>query len=208
MASKSFTPDELKEMYFNWLYTLSGLGINDVIKDYSKEEFGRLLHDIEFKKFDEHDDSRADDGMGYRYLFATTMRDAYFSQLDYEEFMANLQEALKGKNCSMLEMMVSLADKMENIMSDPKYPNRRYQWVNKMVVSMGLQGYTAKAIKENPNWKKEVKDACERVCTRTYEPSGKGGLFYVVSVVPDDVPDMRTISLYQQMLVYANKVTE
>ena len=117
MAAKSFTPDELEEMYFNYLYTLSGLGINDLIKDYSKEDFGRLLHEIEFKKFDEHDDSRADDGMGYRYLFATTMRDAYFSQLDYEEFMDNLQEALKGKNCSMLEMMVSLADKMENIMS-------------------------------------------------------------------------------------------
>lgn len=208
MSVKSFDSEEIIELYFNYLYALSGLDIYDKDNEISKRSFAKKLFEVPFVKHDQGDDSCSANGMGLRYTFMLSFRDAYFSELDFEEFKGECEKAFKPKNCCMLEVMVSLADKMENIMADPNYPDRTYQWFNKMIVSLGLSGYTEKYIREHKDWETVIESACSRVCNREYEPNGKGGLFYIASPIPEDVPDMRNMGLWEQAMVYLNKVTD
>lgn len=208
MSIKSFDADEIQNLYFEYLYCLCGLDIYDKDYELSKRKFAKKLYDVEFVQHEDSDENYSVNGMALRYTFMMSFRDAYFSELDFEEFKGECEKAFKNKNCSMLEVMVSLADKMEDIMSDPVYPDRKYQWFNKMIVSLGLSGYTEKYLKDHPDWEKTVEDACKRLFERKYESNGKGGLFYIISPDPADVPDMRTMTLWQQACAYLNKVTD
>lgn len=205
---KSFDSEELIEGYFDYLYTRSGLDINDECKELSKRRFARKLFDTPFENYNKDmDESRSVDGMGLRYVFECSMRDGYFSELDFDEFKQNLEAAFKDKGCSIFELMLGVAERMENIMSDPAYPDRTYQWINKMIVSLGLGGIDERYIKANPDWEKKVEEACKNFCERKYDANGKGGLFFIASPKPEEIPDMRTLPIWKQMMVYCNKIT-
>lgn len=206
MSTVSFTSDELREMYFDYIYTLSGLNRQDAKPNLSKRKFAEKLHSIPFKKYDAGDDSRAADGSALRYQFSMTMRDAYFSELDFEEFKAAMCDACDFP-CSTFEMMVGLADKMENIMADPDYPDRHVQWVSKMLTSLGLTGYRQEVIDATPDWEKTVEDVIEKAYNREYKPDGDGGFFHIVGLTQEEVPDMRELPLWEQAMAYLNKLT-
>lgn len=202
---KSFEVEEIEENYFDYIYELSGMGVNDKKEDLSKREFGRYLYELPFTFVNAKDDSRAADGTALRYSFAMTFRDAYFSEIDFDEFKATVKEALGGP-CSILEMMVALACKLEGITADPDYPDRTCMWFNKMICSLGLTGYQHKYIVEHPEWKETVKNIIEKANKNEYEPSGKGGYFHIVSDGTFEVEDMRTISIWDQAMKYLNTV--
>lgn len=206
MAVRSFDADDLREMYFDYIYSLSGLDKHDNNPKLSKRAFAKKLHQIPFKKYDEGDDSRAADGTGLRYQFAMSMRDAYFSELDYDEFKTNFSEACDFP-CTTLEMMVGLSDKMEAIMADPDYPDRHVQWISKMISSLGITGYRQEIIDVTPDWEKNIEEAIDRLYKRTYEANGDGGLFYIIGISGEDIPDMRQLSIWDQAMAYLNKLT-
>lgn len=207
MSVKSFTEEELKDAYFGYLYALSGLDNQDKKPQLSKETFCRKLHSIPFRRRPNNsdDDSRAADGTCLRYQFAMTMRDAYFSELDFEEFQATLNDALDFP-CTTFEMMVGLADKIENIMSDPDYPDRHVQWMSKMISSLGITGYRQEIIDKTPDWEKNIETAIDKAYNNEYSPNGDGGFFYIVGV-GESVPDMRELSLWEQAMAYLNMLT-
>jgi hypothetical protein len=101
--------------------------------------------------------------------------------------------------CSILEMMVALANRCEEtIMDDPDIGNRRDQWFWGMIKSLGLGDMYDTRYDEY-----YVEDVVVRFLDRDYEPDGHGGLF----TVKNAYRDMRDIEIWNQMHDYINTIT-
>lgn len=201
-----YEEDNIKEAYFDYIYTISGLGVNDKNESLSKREFGNLLNEIQFTFVNPKDDSRAADGTALRYSFAMTMRDAYFSEIDFDEYKECVKKALNGP-CSVLEMMVALAQKIENIAADPDYPDRTSMWINKMICSLGITGYQHSYIQKHPEWKETVRGVVEKANNREYEPNGKGGYFHIIPNTEEEKNvDVRELTIWNQAMMYLNTI--
>lgn len=155
------TRTEIEIEYFDWMYKMVCDG------RYSKENsFKKLLehlHEIEFRYVIPKDSNRAEDGMDLRYRFA------------YEEYSHDSRDYIVdclARPCSVLEMMIALAIRCEDIMDDPSIGNRTGQWFWKMIVNLGLGGmYDRRFDREY------VDKTIDNFLNRKYEPDGKGGLF-------------------------------
>lgn len=171
--------DVVKNEYFDWLYNY--VCKNRVHEKISYRKLLILLHSTEFI-FTIYDDiNRAEDGVGLRYRYAMEIGDT------------SVLEILNGP-CSVLEMMVALAIKCEeSIMDDPLYGNRTQQWFWGMISNIGLKFMTDDVYDKNI--------ASEKIFTllsRTYEPDGRGGLFYIRNC-PDD---LRDVDIWSQLCWY------
>lgn len=167
--------------YFNWLCDL-------VYDRNSKTSYNKLLkclHDKEFTWTMVMDENRALDGIELRDRFV----DLYpYAEIDFD------------KPCSMLEMMVALAERCEDhIMSNDRYGNRTGEWFWNMILSLGL----TKMFDENFD-RGYVDEVLFIFDTRQYAKDGKGSLFAIDS---DDV-DMRNIEIWYQMNRYLEEVPE
>ena len=155
--------DELNNKYFNWLYSLVH-GDNR----YSRLSYRKLLLHIYYTEFVyilELDENRAIDGMDFRYRFG--YENGYHRSL--------ISEHLDIRPCSMLEMMVALAFKAEEmIMDDNTYGNRTGQWFWNMIVTLGLGSMCDSNFDEG-----YVNYVLDIFINRDYEPNGKGGLFAI-----------------------------
>ena len=202
------TSEEIYEAYFSYIYEcISGLNVNDKDPLLSKRSFAKKLFELDYKPA-ECDESRSVDGCGLRYMFEMSMRDSYYSEKDFDDFKDRVVNVFKDKPCSMLEMMVALSDKMEDIMSDDAYPDRHYMWINKMIVSLGIGGYSQRYINEHPEWEKEIETAINTFNKREYSDNGKGGLFFISPPKPETVPKMNELPLWDQALIYMNKISD
>jgi len=132
------------------------------------------------------DENRAKDGNDLRYRYM------------YEHGIANLSPAFFMQPCSVLEMMVALAIRMEEqIMSDSEYGDRTGEWFWNMLVSLGLDEMN------NKNFDEEYTSHCvQRLLGREYEPDGHGGLF----IVEDCAYDLREVEIWYQMAWYLDKM--
>ena len=119
--------DELSNRYLDWIYSII-CGENDY-NHLSYRKLIAFLNDIEFTYILEMDENRAQDGIDFRYRFGYTKgysRDVIARYLD-------------NRPCSVLEMMVALAFRVEEqIMDDYEYGDRTGQWFWNMIVSLGL----------------------------------------------------------------------
>lgn len=173
---------EIQSRYFNWMCDLV------CGKRYSKElSFYSLLehlHNAEFIFSVPKDENRAEDGIDLRYRFTSDIRkDEYLDYLDGP--------------CSVLEMMVALAIRMEeNVMDDPEYGDRTGQWFWGMVVNLGLGSMTDSRYDE-----RYVDAILDRFLYRDYEPDGRGGLFTVRCT--DE--DLRSVEIWYQMCWYVDE---
>ena len=147
----------------------------------------RLLHETEFIYILEMDANRADDGCDLRYRFA------YETHCDAQD----VEQALDHWPCSVLEMMVALAQRCEEtITDDPESGNRTGKWFFEMIESLGLLDM------DDEHFDKVVcADILDRFMRREYLPDGRGGLF----VVDDGVHDMRDTEIWYQMMWYLNE---
>lgn len=131
------------------------------------------------------DENRALDGIA--------LRDDFIDIYPYAE---NLDD----KPCSMLEMMVALANRCEtNIMADDSYGDRTGEWFWNMILSLGLTGM---------NDSRFNKTIVEKIIfcfeTRQYDYNGSGGLF----TVTNPFRDMRDVEIWYQMSMYLGEVLE
>ena len=173
----------LKEEYFEWLLGIVCRG--RFRKNISYRKLLSYLHSIEYRWSLPDDVNRAEDGEeGMRWSFI------------YENHITTGYEL--NDPCSVLEMVMGLAYRCEDIMDDAAKGNRTVQWFWQMINNLGLGGMTDDRFDE-----KEVSFIIERFLNREYEPDGTGGLF----VSPGIHTDLRDVDTWTQMLWYLDRIT-
>lgn len=175
--------DKVKSDYFEWMYDLMCEG--RFAKTITYRQLFEFLHEVEFVYFIPHDENRAEDGISLRYRYCLLN--------DCEE----LEHYLDGP-CSVLEMMVALAIRIEErIMSDPDKGDRTAQWFWRMMTSLGLSSMTDYNFNE---WL--VNDVITRFLNREYDPDGKGSLF----TIKGWKRDARDAEIWHQLMAYLNTI--
>lgn len=181
---------EVKDCYFEWMCDL--VCGNRYAKENSYRNLLRHLHDTEFTYIIRKDGNRAEDGVDLRYRFIRTIERLYYGATDDD-----LLDCLEGP-CSILEMMVALAIRIEqSIMDDPDLGDRTGQWFWDMIVSLGLGSVT-----DNEYDEEYVNAVLDRFLDRDYESNGKGGLF----TVRHANSDLRDVEIWYQANWYLDEV--
>lgn len=175
--------NSIEKKYFEWMYKQVCSEYN-LTGPHSFRKLITFLHSVEFVITNRKDINRATDGEKLRYTFA------------YDTGCACADSYLDGP-CSVLEMMIVLANRCEALMDNPKYGDRTKQWFWRMVASLGLNGMTDSQFDEE-----QAKDIIERFLCHEYEPDGRGGLFTVKRF--DD--DIRKLEIWDQMCAYLNSI--
>lgn len=175
----------LHKEYFEWLYCLV-----------CDNRYGRLsyknlllcLNNIEFYPVIDLDENRLQDGIDFRYRFGY---ENGYPRHDIERY-------LDDRPCSVLEMMVALAFRVEEqIMDDSDYGNRTGQWFWNMIVSLGLGSMNDSRFDE-----RFVQQTISRFLDRKYSPNGKGGLFTI-----ENCPyDLRDMEIWNQFMWYLDSI--
>lgn len=180
---------ELKELYFQWLYGKVFSWDKDFDERFTFTKLLRYLHSVTFYSSFEMDENRAVDGMDLRYEFGY---EKGYSDQDITIY-------LDDTPCSVLEMMVALAIRCErNFMLDNEYGDRTGQWFRKMLSSLGFSGMY------NANFDQDkAEEIIERFLNHEYEANGKGGLF----AIKHPTRDMRTQEIWGQLSSYINTIT-
>lgn len=171
----------LEAGYFDWLY---GSMCDDILaKDISYLKLFSKMNSIEFIAKHPRDDNRIEDGLDLRYR--------YYSMMD-EPTRYEINEP-----CSVLEVIVALAIKCEeHITDDPYIGDRTGQWFWKMISNLGLNG-----MYDDVYDGEYVEKCIYRFIDREYEPNGRGGLFYIEGIEED----LRDVEIWVQLLWYLNK---
>lgn len=159
--------------YFEWLCDIVCGDLYS--KRVSFRELLRYLFDTDFVYSIQRDKNRAEDGLSLRDKFGA----------DYEG------------PCNILEMMVALSIKCENIMDDPQIGNRTGQWFWGMIVNLGL----GSMIDERFDYE-FVNDTITRFLDREYAPNGRGGLF----TIEDCEDDLRDVEIWIQLCWYLDSI--
>lgn len=177
------TKRELNEEYFNWMYQL--VFANEKRRSYRK--LLKYLNSVEFTYILDFDSNRAEDGMDLRYRFGY--------EHDYNGPM--IAAYLDDRPCSVLEMMVALANRCEEqIMDDPHAGCRRGQWFFSMLASLGLSG-----MNDENFVRSDAEKIISRFLSRQYARNGEGGLFTVNSR-----HDMRSVEIWYQLNWYLDSI--
>lgn len=165
----------MRDEYFEWMYKK----VCD--NRYEKVSFRKLLeylYDTEFIYFISNDENRAMDGIDLRRRF-----DAH----------------IYGP-CNVLEMMLALAIRIEETITDnTAMGDRTSQWFWGMVSSLGLCSMTDEVFD-----KEYVSDVIDRFLHREYEPNGKGGLF----TIRNCEYDLRDVEIWYQLCWYLDSIYE
>ena len=176
---------DMTSQYFDWLY-------ERVCGKWEPRSlsFHRLLPFLFNEPFCppcEMDACRAEDGLNLRFRFAQE------SNIPYPKMLRNFG----GAGCSILEMMVALAIRIEeHIMEDASAGNRVGQWFWNMVVSLGMAAMDDARFDE-----RRASFIIERFNHRDYQPNGAGGLF----TLSHPTEDMRTLDIWYQLMGYLNE---
>lgn len=175
---------DLKERYFRWLAAAVS---NDEHPAGNYTKLLRYLYSRSFYYVIPMDGNRSEDGIDLRYRGF-----AYQCGIDYREIAC----VLDIQDCSVLEMMVSLATRMEDIAGDYDYGDRTSIWFWKMVESIGLLGMTDAYIELDPiKAQAAIEVIVDIFLKREYYPNGQGGLF----TLPDSDCDLRQMEIWNQM---------
>jgi len=176
--------ERVNDSYFEWLYSQiekrDSSGLEDFIFD---------LHSYPFICRVANDDNRVEEGVGLRYKFA-------------DEKKVHLSDEISSETCTLLEMLVALADRMDYILFDPSKGYRRWLWFWLFIDNLRLQKYTNDDEKGVISRRKKFnRIVINKFLRREYLANGKGGLF------PLDNPtsDQRTVEIWYQMSEYINE---
>lgn len=175
----------MREDYFKWICDLVSVRFRNGGASYKK--LLRYLFDVEFVAMIGRDENRAVDGKDLKYRYA------YDKGLTYE----TVDQYIYDERCSMLEMLVALANRIEEqIMCDPDIGNRTGKWFWDMVENIGLADMTdSKFDMQN------VSMIIYRFIHREYEPNGRGG----VVCIPGCEHDLREVEIWCQVMWYLTK---
>lgn len=166
--------------YYDWLLTKAN------VRSHIKNGYSKLLSilfEVAFTPSKEFDCKRLDDGLDLRMTF------------DKETSFTNVSTMLEQKPCSMLEMMVGLAYRIEHDIMYDGGEDKTYIWFEKMISSLGLLDQTDDNFSEDyVHGVLDVFNMCR------YRPDGLGGLVYI----PNYEGDMRALDIWSQMNIFVN----
>lgn len=166
--------------YRSWL--LDRISVRDVDIDRKYLKLIDYLLGREFEWFVDYDENRAADGLELRDEFECE------TGIAVEE----LDDILPSP-CSVLEMMVSLAERIDSEVYDPEKGRRTGLWFWEMIDNLGLDGMNYIMFD-----RKECRKIVDSLLNRTYERDGTGGLF----PCSDPDIDMRKAEIWYQMNVW------
>lgn len=172
----------IREEYFEWIYQrIDGKGYRSLLE---------TLYNTEFVYSMTMDENRLKDGIDLRCEFA---RECRIPQIAIKLKMDNT-------SCSVLEVMVALAIRMETtIFDDPDKGDRTYVWFWDMVKALGLYHM------DDDNFDyDETEEIIERFLKRQYDYDGRGSLFYI----PEAESDMRDLEIWYQMCMYSDMILD
>lgn len=178
---------KIQNEYFEWMLDLvSG-------NQKTRYRYLKLLnflngYDCDIDNRFELDQNRINDGLYFRYHFGEECGYSY----------ETIDEVFQNIPCSMLEMMVALAVRIEDsIMSDPNYGNRTSVWFWGMMASLGLGS------QDNASFDVRTCDTIlQNFFNHNYSQNGNGSLF---TTERKDI-DMRNLEIWQQAAVYLNEL--
>lgn len=179
--------NRINDDYFEWLFDL--VCENRYSAKISYRKLLTRLHETEFVYHIPRDGNRAEDGIDLRWRFAlhiTPIGDAF-----------DIVDELPGP-CSVLEMLIGLAVRCEDIMDDPYVGNRTSQWFWDMITNLGLGG-----MRDDRYNQRLVDDIIQRFLDREYEANGVGGLF----TIRDCDTDLRDVEIWYQLCWYLDSIT-
>lgn len=167
----------LDEQYFQWLYRqVADPEIDDPSLSYWK--LLKILYTTRFEWSIPHDENRADDGKALRYEFKD------------EERPDITDEAWLGIDCSMLELMVGLARRLESMTGN----GETHYWFWQMAENIEIGQYSD----DRRLQKTRIANILERVVGRTYSSRGDGGFFPLQHANRDQ----RNVELWYQLNAY------
>jgi len=158
------TKAEFDHLYFEWMYRLV---CDPRYADIERSSYRKLFTKLYRTAYDyilPMDANQLSAGLDLRYRFA------YEAGHPYEM----VQDLLNDVPCSMLEMIIALGFGCESIMSNAKEGNRLGQWIWIMLSNLGLAGMNDERYNEQT-----VDAVLHRLIHNTYEPDGRGGLFWI-----------------------------
>lgn len=163
----------IEEEYLEYLKNLVHADDNGEYYNYSN--LIDRLWKTEYSPFMADDSNRRSDGISYRFTFA------YNCGHSYDDIYNSV---LNDKECSILEMMIALAARMEDQYLSNWIEDRTYIWFWRMIDSLGLKEYDDWSW--NPyDYNSDVDDVLERFMSGRYNPNGKGGLFTIWDITYD-----------------------
>lgn len=172
------------EGYRNWLYGQ----ISEGQPEYSNYKYMLdILENTEFKVYILMDENRVGDGVSLYNNF-------YHGQKDFSLF--NREE------CSVLEMLVGLAYRCDDVMSDQTKGCRVIDWFWRFVHNLGLDTFTDDLVSSNPElYLQEMHQIVNRFVERGYDYNGKGGIFPLKNPPSDE----RKVEIWYQMMAWLNE---
>lgn len=165
--------EPLDEQYFKWLYGQ----VDTSSEGYSWWDITRILYKKEFAWFVPNDDNRAEDGRELRREFMAVTR------------ARRVTENWLTLGCSMLELLIALARRLE---FETDISSKTWFWA--LMENAGLRNYhDGRNVPFNT-----VDEILDRIIWRTYQPSGRGGLFPLRK--PSD--NQQRVEIWYQMSAY------
>ena len=164
----------------DYLYWLVGLVEQGAPSRRKYRKLSYILFDKEFTWTVPNDGNRIGDGKA--------LREVYSREFECEE--------LEDFPCSVLEVLVSIAYRMEDMLYNPEKGNRTLKWLWTLIKNLGLEYFTDDAYLANPDsFGEAIDEILETLIDRTYDRKGNGGLF------PLRKPrtDQRKVEIWYQM---------
>lgn len=172
----------LKQEYFEWLLSYA--------KCYRHRELLLLLFQVDFTYTVPMDGNRFEDGINLRYRFADEKGYKY----------KYISPMIDDVPCSMLEMMVALALRIEeHITGDPDVGDRTSRWFKDMLKNCGLYDMTDERFS-----RRSAIGIVNNVLNRNYERNGDGGLFCLRRTRTD----LRNVEIWYQAMWYIDEVLD
>lgn len=179
----------IREEYFNWLYSKVCDGIIDPSVSY--KSLLNYLFNVNFYYSIPLDSNREGDGIRLRYRFG--------DELGYSDYRL-IASCVDDRDCSVLEVMVALALRCEEqIMSNPIYGDRTGLWFWHMIESLGLDD-----MNDDEYDPLKVERVIFRFLDRNYKSNGEGGLFTINGCDKD----LRTVEIWCQLMRYLDTIND
>lgn len=179
--------NEYIDEYYGWIKHLA------IADDSMRKKYSTLLNALNSETFTytmSQDENRYIDGLDMRYRFG--YEHGYSS-----DFIRNYIDLMP---CSILEMMVALAFRIEeHIMTDSSYGDRTSEWFLNMLDSLGL------AFMDNELFDSEYFEQRIHIfLNRQYSYNGSGGLF----TVNNPRQDMTEVEIWYQCMWYLESISD
>lgn len=171
--------------YFEWLKNT----VDPFVGRGTHDRFFNILHSMAYIPIMELDRNREMDGLG--------LRDVYIRGYGIDSTCSDL---VVDSPCSVLEFLVSLANKMDYIYSptEQRYLNTLF-WEIMENIGLGYLTTTDHDVEIDPSaFYDRVQSAIDMVQNRTYQPDGTGNLF----PLQNPKEDQRNVEVWYQMNQY------